>query len=111
MAGILRRILLASGYRIARKAAKAVPILGTALAIGFVGYEIKKKGIARGLIHTALDATPVVGFVKNTIELFTGDWLPDKPVRKEYRKEIRHDRQDSFRSNRMDEKAKNRVNE
>jgi hypothetical protein len=87
MGGILRQILRAGGYRIARKAAKAIPFLGTALAIGFIGYEIKKKGITRGLLNTALDATPVVGFVKNALELFTGDWLPDKPDHKEIRQD------------------------
>jgi len=76
--GIVRRIIRAGGYRLAMKAAKTVPLLGTALAVGLIGYEIRKKGIARGLVNTALDATPVVGLVKNTIEMFTGDWLADK---------------------------------
>jgi hypothetical protein len=78
MAGIIRRIIRAGGYRIAMKVAKSVPLVGTALAVGLIGFEIKKKGIARGLVNTALDATPVVGLIKNTIEMFTGDWLPDK---------------------------------
>jgi hypothetical protein len=78
MAGIVRRIMRAGGYRIAMKVAKAVPLVGAAVAVGLIGYEIKKKGIARGLVNTALDATPVVGLIKNTIEMFTGDWLPDK---------------------------------
>ena len=72
MAGVLRRIIRAGGFRIAMKAAKTVPLLGTAVAFGLISYEIKKKGIARGLANIALDATPVVGLIKNTIELFTG---------------------------------------
>jgi hypothetical protein len=76
--GVLRRIIRAGGYRIAMKAAKTVPLVGTAVAVGLIGYEIRKKGIARGLVNTALDATPVVGLIKNTIEIFTGDWLADK---------------------------------
>jgi hypothetical protein len=32
----------------------------------------------RGIVNTALDATPVIGTAKNVIEVFTGDWLPDK---------------------------------
>jgi hypothetical protein len=83
MAGIVRRIIRAGGYRIAMKAAKSVPLVGTAVAVGLIGYEIKKKGIARGLVNTALDATPVVGLIKNTIELFTGDWLPDRKKRQQ----------------------------
>jgi hypothetical protein len=81
MAGILRRIIRAGSYRIGMKAAKSVPLVGTAVAVGLIGYEIKKKGIARGLVNTALDATPVVGLIKNAIEMFTGDWLPDKETR------------------------------
>jgi hypothetical protein len=76
--GVLRHIIRAGGYRIAMKAAKTVPLVGTAVAVGLIGYEIRKKGIARGLVNTALDATPVVGLIKNTIEIFTGDWLADK---------------------------------
>jgi hypothetical protein len=78
MKGILRSLLRAGGTRVAKKAAKSVPIVGTALVIGLVGYEIKKKGLVRGILNTALDATPVVGAAKNAIEIFTGDWLPDR---------------------------------
>jgi len=78
MAGIFRSLVRAGGVRLALKAAKAVPIVGTAVVIGLVGYEIKKKGLVRGIVNSALDATPVVGVAKNAIEVFTGDWLPDR---------------------------------
>jgi hypothetical protein len=78
LAGIFRRLVRTGGYRIAIKAAKSVPIVGAAVAFGLAGYEIKKKGLFKGLVNTALDATPVVGFAKNTIEMFTGDWFPDQ---------------------------------
>ncbi|MFN0084795.1 MAG: hypothetical protein ACKVX9_05360 [Blastocatellia bacterium] len=78
MSGILRRMARVGGSRIAVKAAKAMPIVGTAIVIGLVGAEIRKKGIFRGIVNTALDATPVVGVAKNAIELFTGDWLRDR---------------------------------
>ncbi len=81
MTGILRRIIQAGGARLAVKAAKAIPVVGTAVAVGLVGYEVKKKGLIKGLINTALDATPFVGVTKNAIEAFTGDWLSDKPER------------------------------
>jgi hypothetical protein len=90
--GVLRRIIYAGGYRIAMRAAKIVPLVGTVVAVGLIGYEIRKKGIARGLVNTALDATPVVGLIKNAIELFTGDWLPDKAP--ENRQENRQDQKD-----------------
>jgi len=78
MAGILRRIVRASGYRIAMRAVRSVPIVGAAVVIGLAGYEIKKKGIINGIFNASLDAIPFVGLAKNTIELFTGDWFPDK---------------------------------
>ena len=62
----------------ARRAAKAVPYLGTVMAIGFVGYDIKKKGFVKGVINSGLDAIPLVGTGKNIIEFFTGDLLSDK---------------------------------
>ena len=78
IAVILRRIIRAGGYRLAVKAAKSMPLVGTAVVVGLVGYEIKKKGLVKGLANTALDATPIVGLTKNEIEMFTGDWFPDK---------------------------------
>lgn len=79
MSGIVRKVMRAGGSRAAMKAIKTVPLLGTAVVVGLAGYEIKKKGLMRGLINTALDATPIVGVAKNAIEIFTGDLLPDKP--------------------------------
>lgn len=80
MTTVLRRIIQAGSARAAVKVAKIIPVIGTAVAIGLVGYEIKKKGFIKGLVNTAMDATPFVGVAKNAIELVTGDWLPDKPA-------------------------------
>ncbi len=77
-AGLTRRIARAGGWRIAKRIIKPVPVVGTALAVGLAGYEIKQKGFARGAIHVSLDLVPVVGTVKGLVELFTGDLLPDK---------------------------------
>ena len=66
------------GLRMARRLIKPIPIVGTAVALGFAGYEIRKKGWRNGLIHVGLDVTPVVGTVKDVIEIFTGDLIPDK---------------------------------
>jgi hypothetical protein len=82
MAGILRRMIRAGGYRIAVRAVRSVPFVGAAVVIGLAGYEIKKKGIVRGVVNAALDAIPFVGLAKNTIEFFTGDWFPD--MKKDY---------------------------
>lgn len=73
-----QKLMVNTGARVARKVGKSVPIVGTAVVIGLMGYEIKKKGLLKGVVNTALDATPVIGTAKNVIELFTGDWLADK---------------------------------
>ena len=80
MTGILRRIIRAGAARLAVRAAKSVPVVGAAVAIGLIGYEVKKKGLIKGLVNTALDATPFLGATKNAIEMITGDWLSDKPT-------------------------------
>jgi hypothetical protein len=80
MTGIFRRIIQAGGSRLALKLAKSMPLVGTAVAVGLAGYEIKKKGLVKGIANLALDATPVLGVAKNVVETFTGDWLPDKPT-------------------------------
>jgi hypothetical protein len=70
------------GWAVTKKVLKAVPFIGTVFIIGFAGYEIRKKGLVRGAVHIGLDATPVVGTAKNVVEIFTGDWIPDKPSKR-----------------------------
>lgn len=75
---VKRKLIEAGGWNLARRAAKQIPFIGTALAIGLVGYDIKRKGVVKGIVNSGLDAIPIVGTGKNVIELFTGDLLPDK---------------------------------
>ena len=75
---LTRRAARAGGLKLARRLIKPIPIVGTAVALGFAGYEIRKKGWRNGLIHVGLDVTPIVGTVKDVIEIFTGDLIPDK---------------------------------
>ena len=56
-----------------------MPIVGAAVALAYLAHSVKRKGLFGGLAHTALDALPIVGAVKNGIELFTDDWFPDRP--------------------------------
>ena len=86
MSTILRSLVRAGSTRLAKKLGKAIPFVGTAVVVGLVGYEIKKKGLVRGVVNTALDATPVLGTAKNVIEVFTGDWLADKDKLKDEKK-------------------------
>jgi len=62
--------------------ARMVPFGGTIVAVGLVGHDIKRKGVVRGTINSGLDALPVVGLAKNAVELFTGDFIPDKNDRR-----------------------------
>ena len=66
------------GWAVVKKLLKAIPIVGTVFTLGFAGHDIKKKGIVPGAVHLGLDVTPVVGTAKNVVEIFTGDWIPDK---------------------------------
>lgn len=66
------------GWEVAKKLLKAIPIIGPVFTVGFAGHEIKKKGLAPGAIHVGLDLIPVVGTAKNVVEIFTGDWIPDR---------------------------------
>ena len=76
---IRRRIIRAGGWGLARRLIKPIPVVGTFVVIGLSAFEIRRKGLLRGAIHVGLDLTPVVGTAKNVIEIFTGDWIPDKP--------------------------------
>lgn len=75
-----RKAVEAGGWTVAKRVAKSVPYVGTAVAIGLVGYDIKRKGVVNGIINSGLDAIPFVGLGKNVIEFFTGDLLPDKKI-------------------------------
>jgi hypothetical protein len=75
---VARKVARAGGMRLARRLLKPIPIVGTAVVLGFAGNDIRKKGWRNGLIHVGLDLTPVIGTVKDVIEIFTGDLIPDK---------------------------------
>lgn len=73
-----RKLVHAGGWQVAKRVAKMVPFGGTVLVIGLVGHDIKKKGLVKGVVNSGIDAIPVIGFAKNAVELFTGDFIPDK---------------------------------
>ena len=73
-----RKLIEAGGWQIVKRGAKAVPYLGTVVAIGLIGQSIKRKGVVKGVVNSGLDAIPFVGTAKNVVEFFTGDFLPDK---------------------------------
>lgn len=75
-----RKIVHAGGWTLAKRVAKSIPYVGTAMAIGLVGYDIKRKGVVKGVLNAGIDAIPFVGAGKNIVEFFTGDLLPDKDL-------------------------------
>jgi len=75
---VKRRVIRAGGWRLAKRLIKPLPVVGTVLALGLAGYEIKRKGLIPGAIHVGLDATPLVGTAKGVLEIFTGDLIRDK---------------------------------
>ena len=82
MSTMKRRIVRAGGWGLIKRLIKPIPIVGTVLAVGLAGYEIKKKGLIPGAVHVGLDVTPVVGTAKGVLEFFTGDLIPDKSNRR-----------------------------
>ena len=76
--GIGRKIVHAGGWQVAKRVAKMVPFGGTVIAVGLVGHDIKKKGLVKGVVNSSIDAIPFVGLAKNAVELFAGDFIPDK---------------------------------
>lgn len=82
-----RKAAEAGGWYVARRVGKAIPYVGTAMALGLVGYDIKRKGVLYGVLNSGLDAIPFVGTGKNVIEFFTGDLLPDKNPQNKRKKE------------------------
>lgn len=75
---IKRKLLHAGGWQVAKRVAKSVPLGGSVVAIALVGSDIKNKGVVKGLVNSGIDAIPIVGLAKNAVELFTGDFIPDK---------------------------------
>ena len=73
-----RKAAEAGGWIVAKRVAKSIPYVGTAFAIGLVGYDIKRKGVVKGVLNSGIDAIPFVGTAKNVVEFFTGDFFPDK---------------------------------
>ena len=77
-----RKVLETGSWHAARRIGKMIPGVGVAITLGLVGYDIKKKGVVKGVLNSGLDAIPFVGLAKNAVEFFTGDFLPDKPETK-----------------------------
>jgi hypothetical protein len=68
------------GARMSRRLSRSLPWIGAALALLTVADAMKRKGVVRGGVDTALNALPLVGAIKNMAETVRGrDFLKDRP--------------------------------
>jgi putative toxin of predicted polymorphic toxin system len=68
--------------RIARRLYRSMPWIGSLVAIATIGSVLRRKGVVRGTMDTALNFIPFVGGAKNVAEAMRGrDFFPDRPAR------------------------------
>jgi hypothetical protein len=78
---ITNHIMRWGGARLSRRAARTMPVVGAAIAVLTVAATMKRKGVLRGGLDTALNALPFVGAMKNVAEAVRGrDFLADRPA-------------------------------
>jgi hypothetical protein len=62
--------------------AKSVPWIGAVIALATIVGTMRRKGVLRGGVDTALNALPYVGTLKNVGEMVRGrDYIADRPLR------------------------------
>jgi len=67
------------GMRAARKMSRAVPLVGGLMAVGALAATVRRKGLLRGTLDTALTAMPFVGGAKTAWEVVRGrDLIADR---------------------------------
>jgi hypothetical protein len=67
--------------RVTRRLTRALPWIGTAIALASLASTVRRKGVLRGSADTALNAVPVIGALKALVEVVRGrDLLSDKRV-------------------------------
>jgi len=67
--------------RLSRNFSRALPWIGTAIALIALSSQIRRKGLMRGTADTALNALPIVGPLKNLAEIVRGrEFFPDRRI-------------------------------
>lgn len=65
--------------KLTRRLSRSLPWIGGVIALATIGSAMRRKGIFRGAIHSALDAIPFVGAAKNLTEAARGrDFIQDR---------------------------------
>jgi hypothetical protein len=76
---ISRQVVQYGQRRLARRILRAAPWIGGILALATLGQSIRRKGAFGGTLNTTLDFLPVVGGVKNAVEIVRGrDLIRDR---------------------------------
>ena len=64
------------------KFTRVLPWIGVAFAVAALASTMRRKGVLRGGLDAALDATPIVGGVKMIVERMRGrDFIADRALR------------------------------
>jgi hypothetical protein len=67
--------------QLGRRLGRSLPWFGAAFALIMLASAIRRKGLVRGTLDSALNAIPVVGGLKNAAEVVRGrDFIRDKRV-------------------------------
>ena len=65
--------------RLTRKLYRAVPWIGSLIALATLGAAVRRKGLVGGSVDTALDFIPFVGGAKNLAEVARGrDFISER---------------------------------
>jgi hypothetical protein len=65
--------------RVTRRLVRALPWVGAVVALATLGSAIRRKGLVRGSVDSALNAIPYVGGVKGVAEMVRGrDFIGDR---------------------------------
>ena len=73
------RLARYGGMRLSKRLRRSVPIIGTAIAVATVVSTVRRKGLVSGSLDTGLNAMPLVGAIKNVVEMMRGrDFFPDR---------------------------------
>jgi hypothetical protein len=83
---IMRNVARWGGARAAARLSRAVPVVGGLIAVGMLASAVRRKGLARGALDTALNATPLLGGLKLGLETLRGrDLIRETPSRRSSR--------------------------
>lgn len=59
--------------------ARTMPVVGAAIAAATVFATMRRKGVVSGALDTGLNSMPLVGALKNAVEMVRGrDFFPDR---------------------------------